>query len=240
VATATVDKLRQVDTLVFDLFGTVLQLSGSILPALERFVDKLDTHVDAAALWEKWRDRQRIEQYQDSIMAVGHSGYLETCRRALVYCLKGEGLDCSESEVSELMEVWKILDPFEDAVHGLNRLAEQYRLVALSNGDQWLLERLVTERIRVPFDAVISADTAGAFKPHPSVYRTAVRILDSEPGRLMMVAAHTFDLIGARACGYRAAYVDRYRIPFEETIYQPDIVVSDFDELASRLAGHGG
>ena len=239
MAAVTVEKLRQVDTLVFDLFGTVLQLSGSILPAVERFVDKLDTRVDAVALWEKWRDRQRIEQYQDSIMAVGHSGYLETCRRALVYCLRGEGLECSESEVAELMEVWKILDPFEDAVQGLDRLAGSYRLVALSNGDQWLLEHLVTERIRVPFDAVISADTAGAFKPHPSVYRTAVRILDSEPSRLMMVAAHTFDLIGARACGYRAAYINRYGIPFDETVYQPDVVVSDFNELASRLAGDG-
>ena len=239
MASATVDKLPQVDTLVFDLFGTVLQLSGSILPAVERLLDKLDTRVDAATLSGRWRDRQRIEQYQDSLMAVGHSGYLETCRRALVYCLRGEGLECSETEVSELMGVWKILDPFEDAVQGLERLAGPYRLVALSNGDQWLLEHLVTERIRVPFDAVISADRAGAFKPHPSVYGTAARILDSEPSRLMMVAAHTFDLIGARACGYRAAYVDRYGTPFEETIYQPDIVVGDFNELASRLAGHG-
>ena len=239
MATANVDELRRVDTLVFDLFGTVLQLAGSILPEVERFLDKLDTRVDATTLWEKWRDRQRIEQYQDSLMAVGHSGYLETCRRALVYCLRGERVDCSEAEVSELMEVWKILDPFEDAVQGLDRLAGSYRLVALSNGDQWLLEHLVTERIRVPFDAVISADTAGAFKPHPSVYRTAARILDSEPGRLMMVAAHTFDLIGAGACGYRAAYVNRYGIPFDETIYQPDVVVTDFNELASRLAGHG-
>ncbi|MCH8205844.1 MAG: haloacid dehalogenase type II [Chloroflexi bacterium] len=239
MATANVDKLRQVDTLVFDLFGTVLQLAGSILPAVERFVVKLDTRVDATTLWEKWRDRQRIEQYQDSLMAVGHSGYLETCRRALIYCLRGEGLECSETEVSELMEVWKILDPFEDAVQGLKHLAGSYRLVALSNGDQWLLEHLVTERIKVPFDAVISADTAGAFKPHPSVYRTAVRVLDSEPSRLMMVAAHSFDLIGARACGYRAAYVNRYGIPFDETVYQPDVVVSDFNELASRLAGDG-
>ena len=239
MAAATVDKLRQVDTLVFDLFGTVLQLAGSILPAVERFLEKLDTRVDAVTLWEKWRDRQRIEQYQDSLMAVGHSGYLETCRRAFVYCLRGEGLECSETEVSQLMEVWKILDPFEDAVQGLNRLAGPYRLVALSNGDQWLLEHLVKERIRIPFDAVISADRAGAFKPHPSVYRTAARILDLEPSRLMMVAAHTFDLIGARACGYRGAYVDRYRIPFEETIYQPDIIVSDFNELASRLVGDG-
>ena len=214
----------------------MLDLSGSILPAVRRFVQNLDAPVDAVTLWARWRDRQRIEQYQDSLMAVGHSGYLETCRRALVYSLRGEGVECSEADVAGLMTVWKELAPFKDAVEGLQRLAGLYRLVALSNGDQWLLEHLVTERIKVRFDAVISADRAGVFKPHPSVYRTAARVLESEPNRLMMVAAHTFDLIGARACGYRAAYVDRDAIQFEETIYQPDIVVRNFNELASLLA----
>ena len=237
MATANVDQFRQVDTLVFDLFGTVLDLSGSILPTINRFVDDLDAPVDAGTLWARWRDRQRIEQYQDTLLAVGHSGYLETCRRALIYSLRGEGVEPSEGDVAELMKVWKELVPFKDAVQGLRRLAGQYRLVALSNGDQWLLEHLVAERIKVPFDAVISADRAGAFKPHPSVYRTAARMLESEPNRLMMVAAHTFDLIGARACGYRAAYVDRDAIQFEETIYGPDFIVRDFNELAALLAG---
>jgi len=237
VATTIVDRLRHVDTLVFDLFGTVLDLSGSILPTIRQFVENLDTSVDADTLWAKWRDRQRIEQYQDSLLAVGHSGYLETCRRALVYSLRWEGVESSEGDVADLMKAWTELTPFKDAVEGLGRLAGSYRLVALSNGDQWLLEHLVKERIKVPFDAVISADTAGAFKPHPAVYRTAARVLESEPNRLMMVAAHTFDLIGARACGYRAAYIDRHAIQFEETIYRPDIVVGDFNELAMLLAG---
>ena len=50
-----------------------------------------------------------------------------------------------------------------------------------------------------------------------------------------MVAAHSFDIMGARACGYRGAFVNRYGLPFEETSFQPDVTVDDFDELASRL-----
>ena len=52
-----------------------------------------------------------------------------------------------------------------------------------------------------------------------------------------MVAAHGFDILGARACGYRGAYVDRYGIPPEESPYQPDVVVKDFVELADWLIG---
>ena len=86
-------------------------------------------------------------------------------------------------------------------MEGLQRLSSTTRLVVLSNGEPRFLEHLVKNRIKMPFDGIISVEEAGVFKPHPSVYRTAARILDSEPGELMMVAAHSFDIMGARACG---------------------------------------
>jgi 2-haloacid dehalogenase len=52
----------------------------------------------------------------------------------------------------------------------------------------------------------------------------------------MMVAAHAFDILGARACGYRGAYVNRYRLPYEESELQPDYVTADFIELAEKIA----
>ena len=226
--------LERVTTLTFDIFGTVLDLTGSLVPAIEPFLaGRAD--VEPAAFWDRWRARQRVEQYQDSLLMLGHSGYLETCRRALVYCLEESRVDFTEADVDGLMKSWQGLSPFEDVIEGLRRLGGRYRLVALSNGDRWLLDHLITNRIGVAFDNTISVDEAGAFKPHPSVYRTAARLLNAEPSELMMVAAHSFDVMGARACGYRGAYVDRYNLPFEDTPYRPDLVVRDFTELASRL-----
>jgi FMN phosphatase YigB (HAD superfamily) len=66
------------------------------------------------------------------------------------------------------MNVWRELH-HEDALQGLEQMAGHYKLVALSNGDAWLLERLVSENIRFAFDAVISVDEVGHFKPHPGV-----------------------------------------------------------------------
>ena len=51
----------------------------------------------------------------------------------------------------------------------------------------------------------------------------------------MMVAAHAFDILGAQACSFKAAYVNRYRLPTEDSDYQPDIIVDDFVKLAERL-----
>ena len=229
------DPLSNITTLTFDIFGTVLDLSGTLVPACDRFLDGRGAAVDAAALWTRWRARQRVEQYQDTLLGQGHSGYLETCRRALVYCLRQDEIEASDNDVLELVNVWRELQPYEDALRGLDQMAGRYRLVALSNGDAWLLEHLVAENIGFAFDAVISVDDAGAFKPHPSVYRMAARRLAVEPSSIMMVAAHSFDIMGARASGYRGAYVNRYGLPTEDSPYQPDLVVADFLELASRL-----
>jgi 2-haloacid dehalogenase len=108
-------------------------------------------------------------------------------------------------------------------------------LVALSNGEQPYLEHLERERMRFGFDALISVQRAGFFKPHPAVYRTGEIALGVEPQSIMMVAAHAFDVMGARACGYRGAYVNRYRLPYEESPFRPDVEVTDFIELADAL-----
>jgi FMN phosphatase YigB (HAD superfamily) len=50
-----------------------------------------------------------------------------------------------------------------------------------------------------------------------------------------MVSANSFDVMGARACGFRGAYINRYRLPFEDTPFQPDLTVKDFTELAAAL-----
>ena len=62
-----------------------------------------------------------------------------------------------------------------------------------------------------------------------------IRQLGLEPGQCAMVAAHAFDVMGARACGYRGVYVNRYSLPYEETPFQPDVTVQDFSELPEAL-----
>ena len=122
------------------------------------------------AFYGDWRERQRIEQYQDNLLMLGHSGYLETCRRAFVYCLKKHNVSYATSAVQEFMKVYKGLQPYDDAVEGLWSLAGRYKLIALSNGEQWYLEGLLGNNVPIRFDAIISVDQVGAFKPSPGVY----------------------------------------------------------------------
>ena len=222
--------------LTFDLFGTILDLGGSLTPFIRESLDARDVvDISATEFWEQWRYRQRIEQYQDTIMMLGHSGYLETVRRALHYTLKRNGIDASPDTVQEFMRGWQQLSPFPEVLPALARLQSRYQLVVLSNGDPEFLDHLVTERVEWDFDAVISVTSVGAFKPHPAVYRGAAGRLGLEVNECLMVSANSFDIMGARACGYRGAFVNRYNLHYEDTQFQPDVTVNDFTELADAL-----
>ena len=120
------EKLQNIKALTFDLFGTVLDLGGSLTPFIAKFLQRRGANIDPKRFWEQWRYRQRIEQYQDNIMMLGHSGYLETARRAFVYTLTLNGLQASADEVKEFMRAWQELSPFRklcrpwsDSRHGI-------------------------------------------------------------------------------------------------------------------------
>ena len=231
--------LSDCKALTFDLFGTVLDLGGSLTPYLAEFVRSRDAagRVDPSEFWALLRHRQRIEQYQDSLVELGHTGYLETARKAFVYIARLQNLDPTDDEVDTFMRGWQQLSPYPDVANGLNRLKSGFQLVALSNGNPWFLEHLVANRIRFEFDDVISVEVAGAFKPHPGVYRSAARRLQLEPGEIIMVSSNSFDVMGARTCGMRGVYVNRDKLPYEDTDaqYQPDLEVADFEAMADVL-----
>jgi 2-haloacid dehalogenase len=229
------DALSLVHTLTFDVFGTILDLGASQAPRLMEFLKSKGSQISAEELWAQWRSRQRIEQHQDNHFYTGHFGYLDSCRRALLYTLRAAKLPFEDADIRRIMEAWQELVPFHDAVPGLERLRNKFKLVVLSNGERDYLAKVVKNRIRFDFDALISVEDVGVFKPSPQVYRYAARVLKAEPCELMMVSAHSFDAVGARASGYRAAYVNRYDLPYDETPYRFDIEAHDFLDLAEKL-----
>ena len=88
---------------------------------------------------------------------------------------------------------------------------------------------------------MLGAQTAGAYKPLPQAYLRNAALLGCAPGEVMMVAAHNDDLVAARACGLRTAFVARptEHGPAQRTDLAPagdwDAVAGDLMELAELL-----
>ena len=135
--------LDDAKVLTFDLFGTILDLGGSLTPYISEFLETKKADVSPDEFWQQWRYRQRIEQYQDNIVMMGHSGYLSVTRKACVYTLRLNGIETTSKEINTLMEAWQQLAPFPEVVEALQRLKTRYQIVALSNGEPNFFQLLI-------------------------------------------------------------------------------------------------
>ncbi|MEJ7819766.1 MAG: haloacid dehalogenase type II [Rubrobacteraceae bacterium] len=149
-----------------------------------------------------------------------------------------EGL--SEGKKDHLNHVWHRLEPWSDAVAGLERLKERYITATLSNGNVALLTNMA-KRAGLPWDLILSSELVRHYKPDPETYLMVPALLDLRPEQVMMVAAHPNDLRAARDCGLKTAYVLRpleFGPGGESEKPDPtfDVVAEDFLDLAAKLA----
>jgi 2-haloacid dehalogenase len=229
------ERLSDIQVLMFDLYGTVVDMQTGLTEAIGPFLKERGFARAPSALVTWWRRTHFENSMIDALIPGPHTPYREIGRRALSYTLERAGIPFTRAEVERLVAEIQYLKPFPDVPAALERLRRRYRLAILSNGDPDMLEA-AKPHIGVAFDAMISAAEAGHFKPHPATYRLGCARMGTAPEQVLFVANHAFDCVGAKACGLRTAFVDRRRRPFGETPHAPDLVVDDFAELAEALA----
>ena len=228
---------------IFDVFGTVVDWRSSVSKDLAAFADsKGITGVDWLAFAVAWRklyqpgmDEVRSGRRAWTVLDVLH-------RESLVkligeFALKG----LSETDVDHMNRAWHRLDPWPDAVPGLTRLKTKHVIAPCSNGNIALMVNMA-KRAGLPWDCVLGAETARAYKPMPEAYLAACRMLDLKPSQVLMVAAHNGDLKAAKAQGLSTAFVPRptEHGPGQKTdlAADPDVVdipADSFVDLATKL-----
>lgn len=226
---------RETRVCMFDLYGTVVDMQGGLTLAVTPYLRGKGWAGEPGRLVTWWRRTHFENSMIDALLGRAHIPYREIGRISLAYTLERAGIPHTRGEVETLVSEIERLDPFPDVVEALARLQQRYRLVILSNGDPDMLAA-IAPRLGIAFDRLISVAEAGAFKPHAATYRKAAAIAGVRLDEVLFVANHAFDCIGAKAAGMRAAFVDRRKRPFGDWPYQPDLVVSDFRELADALA----
>lgn len=234
---------HELRALTFDVFGTVVDWRSGVVAAGRALAARLarpELQIDWPAFADDWR-----AGYAPALDEVRHGRLPWTTvdalhRRILERLLAARGIALAADEVAALNAAWHRLPPWPDSVAGLARLKARWPVCALSNGDLRLLLDMARQA-GLPWDALLSAELFGHYKPDAEVYLGACRLLALPPAQVLMVAAHPPDLRGARAAGLRTAYVRR---PLEHgagsppPAYQPgefDLVAEDFLDLARQL-----
>ena len=217
--------------LLFDVLGTCVDWRTSVAG------EAAALGLPGEAVADAWRAR-----YQPQLETV-RSGEREWVvldilhREALDDVLAELGLDLPPEQRDELTLAWHRLDPWPDTVPGLTRLKQRFVIAPCSNGHIAQSVNLA-RHAGLPWDAILGAEIARAYKPDPRVYEASVAALGLLPDEAMMVAAHGGDLQAAAACGLRTAFVPRPREhPGAETEADADVRAPDFEALAEALLG---
>lgn len=235
------ERVRGVRALTFDVFGTVVDWRSSIIREGRDLGARKRLDVDWAAFADRWRGGYGPAMGRVRRGELPWTKIDDLHRMILDELVPVFGLESlTEAELVEFNYVWHRLSPWPDAVLGLTRLRVRYVLSTLSNGNVALLTNMA-KAAGLPWDVVLSAELAQAYKPDPVVYRKAADLLGLAPEQVMMVAAHGGDLRAAAAIGFRTAFIPR---PFEygpdnERDLTPDpafdLVADDFVDLAAKF-----
>ena len=231
----------QVKALVFDVFGTVVDWRTSITEEGRALGKAKGISADWEAFADAWRGR-----YQP-FMGKVRSGELPWTKLDDLHRMGLEEV-LAEFEITSLTEedkldfnrAWHRLKPWPDSVPGLYRLKGKFILGTMSNGNVALMTNMA-KFAGLPWDCILGAELAKAYKPDPKTYLTGAELLDLPPERVMMVAAHQSDLLAAQKVGLKTAFVPRplERGPGNAPDLTPDpsfdVVASDFVDLASQL-----
>ncbi len=232
---------NNVKALTFDVFGTVVDWYGSIIREGQLLAAKKGYDVDWAAFTLSWRAGYGPAMNKVRSGEMPWTKIDDLHRMILDELVEEYGLTgMSEPELVHFNEAWHRLSPWPDTVSGLNKLKSKYVITTLSNGNVSLLTHMAKNG-GLPWDAILSAELSGHYKPDPEAYLKAADLLSLKPEQVMMVAAHPGDLRAAARTGLKTAYVIR---PLERGPGRPvnrnpdgefDYTAEDFNDLARQL-----
>lgn len=217
-------------TLFFDVNETLLDLQ----PLKSAIADELGGNDDLVPVWFAQLLHHSLV---DSATGQYHD-FGEIGAAALVMVAHSNGKTLSMEQARETLSVpMSQLPAHDDVKEGLKRLkAAGYTLVAFSNSaEAGLHKQLRQAGIISLFDTVLSVSTLKRYKPHPEIYQWAVETMGTDTHVSMMIAAHGWDVSGAKAAGMQTAFIDRPgKMPYPLGLAH-DLQVADINALADAL-----
>jgi 2-haloacid dehalogenase len=189
---------------------------------------------DPARLVALWRAKQIEYSFLRALMGpAAYVDFWQVTADALDFAAQQLQLTLSGADRSRALEGWLQVRPYPEVASALERLVGAGRVFSiLSNGSPAMLHAAVSGAgLADYFQVVLSVDAGRTYKPDPRVYQLAIDALGQPAAELLFVSSNGWDAGGARAFGYRVAWVNRAGAPTERLGFPPDLMVPDLTAL---------
>jgi 2-haloalkanoic acid dehalogenase type II len=192
----------------FDCYGTLIDWEGGAAAFLYDLAlrNGESEPPPGRALRERW------ESIQFALVQGDYRPYREILAESLRTWMEERGYTWSAEEGQALLRSMCSWQPFPDTRPALERArAAGLRLAIVSNTDRDIITHTL-RHLGVRFDAVITAEDVGAYKPADAVFDYALGTLETDPREILHVAfGFKYDIGPAARHGMQTAWVNRHR-----------------------------
>ena len=218
-------RLGGIEVCVFDAYGTLFDVASAAAHARDELGDKWQPIADL------WRAKQLQYTWLRSLMGR-HADFWQVTGDALDYALASMKL-ADPALRDRLMDLYLRLDAYPDVKGALTRLkANGMKLAILSNGaPNMLAAACESSGLAGILDAVLSVESVGIFKPHPSVYRLPADHFALSTDRMCFLSSNGWDAHAAKANGYRVIWCNRFGQAPERIPEAPDGQIATLEAL---------
>ena len=220
--------MKNIKAIIFDAYGTLFDVNS----AAEKCKDKIGDKWEAFANY--WRTTQLEYTWLRSLMKR-HKDFWQITEDSLDKSMSVFKIDNSMKD--ELLNLYKILSPFDEVPEVLKSLKEKnFKLAILSNGTPSLLNELVqSNNLNNLFDDIFSIEEVGIFKPDSKVYDMPIKKYKIEKNEVAFLSANTWDVSGGGNYGYNSIWVNRNNNIFDNLDYIPKNKITNLSELINII-----
>jgi 2-haloacid dehalogenase len=218
-------QLQNIDACVFDAYGTLFDFNSAASAAKDELGDD----------WQQLSDLWRLKQLQYTWLrglAQHHADFWQVTGDALDFALATLKIDRPGLR-DRLMNLYLQLSTYPEVPAMLRELKGRgMKLAILSNGSPPMLAAVVRNSgLDDVFDAVLSVEEVGVYKPHPSVYGLAAERLGIAPARICFLSSNGWDAYSAKAFGFKVVWCNRFGQAPERIPATPDGEITDLSAL---------
>ncbi len=219
----------------FDCYGTLVDWEGGV----GTFLYELALRRGDRDLRPGQQLRDRWEAIQFELLGEPYRPYRDVLAESLRRYEDERGYRWDPADAEAFVRSMRSWQPFPDTRPALRQArAAGLRLVIVSNTDRDIITHTL-RHIEVPFDDVVTAEDAGAYKPAEAPFRLALERIGEPPSAVLHVAfGFRYDIGPARRLGMRTAWVNRH-VEAPPGPDRPDHEWRDLWGLADLAGGHG-
>ena len=216
--------MENIKAIIFDAYGTLFDVNSAAEKCKDKIGDK----------WERfanfWRTTQLEYTWLRSLMDR-HKDFWQVTEDSLDKSMKA--FDIDPSMRNELLNLYKVLSPFEEVPETLKTLKEKkFKLAILSNGTPSLLDELVkSDNLDNLFDDIFSIEQVGVYKPSSRVYDLPIKKYNINKSEVAFLSANTWDVSGGGNYGYQSIWVNRNNNIFDNLDFKPKYQITDLNKL---------